>query len=199
MSLLRIYPAVDDGEGRGYNDGRLDDDTVQTFTDAGSIARELQAAGIRFERWHAGATLPADAPAEAILSAYQAQVDALKSEHGFVTADVVSLGPTHPDRQALRQKFLSEHTHSDFEVRFFVAGQGLFYIHHEDRVYAVLCQQNDLISVPAGTRHWFDMGPQPSFTCIRLFNDPAGWVAEYTGSTIADYYPKFDQFSAVAA
>ena len=199
MSLLRIYPAVDAGAGGGYSDGRFADDTVRTFSDADSIARELQAAGIRFERWHAGAAVPADAPAEAILGAYQKQVDALKSEYGFVTADVISLGPSHPDRQALRQKFLSEHTHCDFEVRFFVAGQGLFYIHHDDRVYAVLCQQDDLISVPAGTRHWFDMGPQPSFTCIRLFNDPAGWVAEYTGSAIADYYPKFDQFVSVAA
>jgi len=200
MSLLKIYPAVSADEGSGYNVDTFDsDDRVRTFVDADIIARELQAIGVQFERWQTGADLSADASTDAILTAYHEQVEALKHEHGFVTADVVSLGPTHPDRQALRQKFLSEHTHSDFEVRFFVAGQGLFYIHHDDSVYAILCQQGDLISVPAGMRHWFDMGPQSSFTCIRLFNDPAGWVAEYTGSTIADHYPKFDQFMSVAA
>ena len=197
MSLLKIYPLPASGTTAG--DNTVTGDQVQTFSAGSAITMELQAIGVRFERWQAGAELLPDAPADDILAAYQEQVEALKSEYSFATADVISLGPTHPDRQALRQKFLSEHTHSDFEVRFFVAGQGLFYIHHQDRVYAILCQQGDLISVPAGARHWFDMGEQPSFTCIRLFTDPAGWVAEYTGSPIADQFPRLDQFMSAAA
>ena len=89
----------------------------------------------------------------------------------------------------LRAKFLAEHTHADDEVRFFVAGSGLFVLHAEGRVYAALCEQDDLISVPAGIRHWFDMGSSPAFTCIRLFNDPAGWVARFTGDDIATRFP----------
>jgi 1,2-dihydroxy-3-keto-5-methylthiopentene dioxygenase len=97
--------------------------------------------------------------------------------------------PEHPDKEAFRQKFLAEHMHGEDEVRFFVRGQGLFIIHHGDRVYTMLCEKDDLISVPAGTKHWFDMGPNPRFTAIRLFNNPEGWVAKFTGDEIAKNFP----------
>jgi len=68
----------------------------------------------------------------------------------------------------------------------------MFYLHLGDNVFQVLCCRNDLISVPANTPHWFDMGPEPDFTAIRLFNNPDGWVANYTCDDIADRFPKFD-------
>ena len=111
-------------------------------------------------------------------------------ENGFQSVDVVSLNPDHPDKAVLRAKFLNEHTHSEFEVRFFVEGQGLFYLHLGDQVYTVLCEQGDLISVPAGATHWFDMGANPHFKAIRLFTNPEGWVANFTGSDIANRFPK---------
>lgn len=131
---------------------------------------------------------------EEVLAAYGESVDRLKQEYGFQSADVVALTAEHPDRQALRAKFLDEHTHSDFEVRFFVEGRGLFYIHRGDRVYGVMCEQGDLISVPADMPHWFDMGEAPSFKCIRLFTTPEGWVAQYTGDRIAERFPRFEAF-----
>jgi 1,2-dihydroxy-3-keto-5-methylthiopentene dioxygenase len=100
--------------------------------------------------------------------------------------------PDHPERQALRQKFLAEHTHSEDEVRFFVEGCGLFCLHIGDEVLQVLCERNDWLAVPAGTRHWFDMGPAPHFCALRFFNDPAGWVADFTGDPIAERYPRLD-------
>ena len=60
------------------------------------------------------------------------------------------------------------------------------------KVYGIECHQGDLIRVPAGTPHWFDMGPAPHFRAIRLFTNPAGWVANYTGSTIAASFPRMD-------
>ena len=81
-------------------------------------------------------------------------------------------------------------------LRFFVDGQGLFYVHPDDKVYLVLCEQGDLISVPAHTRHWFDMGENPSLKAIRLFTTPEGWVAHFTGSDIARRFPKLEQFVA---
>jgi len=191
MSVLTIYPADWSAAQAG--------DQPASYSDAAVITDRLRAIGVQFEVWQAAAELAADATQEDILAAYRAQVDALKQQHGFVNADVVSLGPDHPERQALRQKFISEHTHSDFEVRFFVAGQGLFYLHCGDQVYGLLCNQGDLISVPAGTKHWFDMGERPSFTCIRLFSDPEGWVADYTGSPIARQFPLLEQFVSAAA
>ena len=80
----------------------------------------------------------------------------------------------------MREKFLFEHTHSEDEVRFFVKGQGLFCLHIGTKIYQVLCQKGDLISVPTLTPHWFDMGSDPEFTAIRLFNNTEGWVAKST-------------------
>lgn len=165
--------------------------------DPAEIRRLLAEQGIRFEQWQTR-DLPDDASQEAILEAYREEVAALKAECGFQTADVVSLNPDNPQKDAFRQKFLDEHVHSEDEVRFFVRGQGLFYLHFQEQVYAVLCQKNDLISVPDGTRHWFDMGPQPRFTCIRLFNNPEGWVADFTGEDIARQLPRYEQLAGVA-
>jgi 1,2-dihydroxy-3-keto-5-methylthiopentene dioxygenase len=103
--------------------------------------------------------------------------------------DAIRLTPDHPDREALRKKFLAEHTHSEDEVRFFVEGQGLFCLHIGREVLQVLCQAEDWIRVPAGTRHWFDMGAEPHFTAIRFFDNPQGWVAQFTGDPIAQSFP----------
>ncbi|MGA7802687.1 MAG: acireductone dioxygenase [Gammaproteobacteria bacterium] len=169
---------------------------VSTVTDLESIVRELQGIGVRFERWAADRELDELTTQDEVIDAYNEQVDRLMQEYGFETVDVVSVRPDHPDRESLRKKFLDEHTHADYEVRFFVDGQGLFYLRAGDRVYAVLCEKGDLISVPANTRHWFDMGEHPSFKCIRLFTTPDGWVADFTGSDIARQLPDFDQFVA---
>ncbi|MGF2688334.1 1,2-dihydroxy-3-keto-5-methylthiopentene dioxygenase [Marinobacter sp. DUT-3] len=170
----------------------------QTVTeDASEIQRLLGEKGIRFEQWPTR-DLPEDAAQDAILEAYQTEVAALKQECGFQTADVISLNPDNPQKDTLRQKFLDEHVHSEDEVRFFVRGQGLFYLHLDDQVFAVLCQKNDLISVPDGTRHWFDMGPEPRFTCIRLFSNPEGWVANFTGEDIASRLPRYEKLAGVA-
>ena len=157
-----------------------------------AIRRELGAVGIRFERWEARQPLKPGASQAEILEAYHDSVERLKQERGFKTADVLSMVPDHPDKAALRNKFLNEHTHSEDEVRFFVEGQGLFTIHKAGRVFNVLCEKGDLIGVPDGTPHWFDMGPQPRFTAIRLFTNTEGWVAHYTGSDIASRFPRFE-------
>ncbi len=105
---------------------------------------------------------------------------------------MISLYPEHPDKDALRKKFLDEHSHSEDEVRFFVDGQGLFALHIADKVYAVLCEGGDLISVPASTTHWFDMGPNPNFKVIRVFDNEKGWVANFTGSDIASKFARLE-------
>lgn len=178
MSRLTIYPDTDTH-------------ATEIVTDGAEIGRRLAAIGVRFERWEAARALADDASQDDVLAAYRSQVDALMDEYDFKSVDVVSLNPNHPDKAALRAKFLDEHTHSDFEVRFFVDGKGLFYIHTGGKVYGVLCEKGDLISVPANTPHWFDMGENPHFKCIRLFTTPEGWVAQFTGDRIAAGYPQF--------
>jgi len=160
------------------------------------IATQLEAIGVRFERWLADYEFAVDAEPQVVLEAYQASIDKLKQEYGFQSVDVISLKADHPNKDELRRKFLAEHIHTDFEVRFFVEGCGLFYLHVEDKVYAVLCEQGDLISVPANTTHWFDMGEHPDFKCIRLFTTEDGWVAEFTGNPLAERFPTLDQYLA---
>ena len=150
------------------------------------IASTLREIGVRFERWLTRET------GDDVLAAYAQEIDLLKSEGGYQTVDVVSVVPDHPDRATMRTKFLSEHTHAEDEVRFFVGGEGLFTLHHGGRVFDVLCTAGDLMSVPAGMKHWFDMGAAPRFTAIRLFVNPDGWVAAFTGDDISDRFPRHE-------
>ena len=180
MSRLRIFTETD-----AVN-------PVETFDQHELIRERLGEAGIRFERWEAAEAIVPGDPPEKVIRAYQADIDRLREQEGYQSVDVISLSPEHPDKDALRKKFLEEHTHSEDEVRFFVAGSGLFTLHVGNRIYEVLCTAGDLIGVPDGTPHWFDMGPRPSFVAIRLFTNASGWVANFTGSAIARNYPRFE-------
>jgi len=162
---------------------------VSHTENAQEITLQLKAVGIEFNRWQAKYAIGDSMSNEEILNAYQDDINEFVRCGGYQTVDVVSMNPHHPDKKALREKFLSEHRHSEDEIRFFVRGQGLFTLHINAKVYAVLCCKDDLISVPAGTPHWFDMGEHPQFTAIRFFNNPEGWIAKYTDSPIAQNFP----------
>lgn len=165
---------------------------LKVLTHGEDIAATLAEVGVRFERWEASAPVAAGASPEAVIAAYRPQIDRLMNERGYVTVDVISLDSSHPQKAELRAKFLDEHRHAEDEVRFFVAGRGLFTLHIGGCVFAVLCEKNDLISVPAGTPHWFDMGENPHFVAIRLFNNAEGWVAQFTGESIASCFPRLE-------
>lgn len=180
-----------------YNDDRAGE--RQSFTSFEQIAEELHDIGVQFEQWETVQPIEASADQEQVLSAYADAIDKLNAEYGFQSVDVIGLAPDHPDKAALRKKFLAEHTHDDFEVRFFVQGSGLFYLHVDNKVYVVLCEQGDLISVPANTTHWFDMGENPDFQCIRFFTTADGWEASYTGNDIAQLFPSYDEFISSVA
>ena len=165
---------------------------LQKSSNPKDITRLLGLAGVRFEQWQAGADIAAGDSQDKVLKAYDKDISRLVNEEGYQTVDVISIRADNPDKEALRQKFLSEHTHSEDEVRFFVEGKGLFSLHIGEKVYEVLCEKGDLISVPANTPHWFDMGPEPHLVAIRFFNNQEGWVAHYTGSEIADQFSRLN-------
>lgn len=183
MSLLVIHPAAP---------GPADAPDPLRSADPAVITAELGARGIGFERWPARQALAAGADTAAILAAYAPEIARVQARGTYPTVDAIRLTPDHPDRAALRQKFLAEHTHSEDEVRFFVEGRGLFCLHLGEEVLQLLCEQDDWIAVPAGTRHWFDMGPEPRFCALRFFENPEGWVAQFSGDPIADRFPLLD-------
>lgn len=179
MSRLRIFA----------NDAP---ETPLLVTEEGErIASELAAIGVTFERWQAAHPVEPGASQEEVLAAYRTDVDRLVAERGFTSVDVISIAPDHPDRDEIRRKFLDEHYHREDEVRFFVAGSGLFTLHVNGKVYEVECVKDDLIAVPDGTTHWFDMGAKPNFVAIRFFQQPDGWIGYFTGTDIAQRFPRY--------
>ncbi|OGG95074.1 MAG: hypothetical protein A2508_08615 [Candidatus Lambdaproteobacteria bacterium RIFOXYD12_FULL_49_8] len=166
-------------------------DQNQKITDAEQITRILASRGLTFSRWEAKALLTNDDSPETILAAYQHEVKPFMEKHGFLAADVINVHPETPNLEAIRHKFLQEHVHTEDEVRFFVDGQGEFWLHFADGVVAsLMCYRNDFIAIPANTKHWFDLAPAYHCKAIRIFTNPEGWVAQYTGSEIEKRYFK---------
>lgn len=164
-------------------------DQNRTLTDAGEIRQFLAPFGICYENWDVDGRIGSDATNEQILEAYKPEIERLKVAGGYVTADVINVNPQTPNLDAMLQKFNKEHTHSEDEVRFTVRGRGVFHIHPEGGpVFAVEVGSGDLINVPRGTKHWFDLCSDRTIRCIRLFQDMSGWTPQYTGSDIATGY-----------
>lgn len=151
-------------------------------SDAG-VSAFLADYGIEFERVPPRASAPADAPADVILAAYADKIDALKARGGYVTADVIDVKPDTPGLDAMLKRFSSEHWHDEDEVRYIVAGRGVFHVHPVGgAVFAIEVTTGDLIRVPRGTHHWFDLCEDRRIRAIRLFQDPTGWTPHYTES-----------------
>lgn len=175
---------------------------IQT-SDRALIAAELSTIGVAYSNYPVRDDVAHTATQDEVIAAYQPLVDQLVAEHGYSLIDVAQLH-TGDDSEsqavaaAARQKFLAEHTHDEEEIRFFSAGSGVFYLHVNERVLAMLCTEGDLLSVPALTTHWFDMGTTPDFTAIRFFHEDDGWIGSFTGNDIATRFASFDELAAVA-
>ncbi|GFG75794.1 1,2-dihydroxy-3-keto-5-methylthiopentene dioxygenase [Mycobacterium botniense] len=182
-------------------DGAAADVRLRTDNPA-EIETELAGRGIRFDRWPAQPGRTATASAAEILDAYGDRISALNAGGRYRVIDVARLHPDDQDpgwaatAKAARDTFRSEHRHAEDEVRFFAAGRGCFYLHLPGEVVAVVCEEGDLLSVPAATRHWFDMGERPDFVAIRFFEQQGGWIGDFTGDPIATRFPTLDELVA---
>jgi 1,2-dihydroxy-3-keto-5-methylthiopentene dioxygenase len=152
---------------------------------ADDVRAFLGSYGIDYERAVPARPVGPDAPAAELLEAYKDKIDELKAQGGYVTADVIDVFPHTPNLDAMLNKFSSEHWHDEDEVRFIVEGRGLFHIHPQDgAVFAIEVEAGDLIRVPRGTHHWFDLCADRRIRAIRLFQDPSGWTPHYTQSGV---------------
>jgi 1,2-dihydroxy-3-keto-5-methylthiopentene dioxygenase len=165
-------------------------DKGESIRDARLIANYLNKRGLFFEQWECDVNFEDNATQEDILKAYSKDLEPFMKNGGYQTADVISINSRTDNYEAIRNKFLAEHRHTEDEIRFFVDGEGLFWFNLDgDEIFNVLCQKGDLISVPAGTKHWFDAGDvNPFVTAIRIFIDMSGWVPHYTSSEIEKRY-----------
>jgi 1,2-dihydroxy-3-keto-5-methylthiopentene dioxygenase len=155
------------------------------LTNEHEVRECLRSYGIDYERWTPAHEVDAAASADEVLRAYAKEIDELKGRGGYVTADVIDVTPETPGLDQMLAKFDREHWHDEDEVRFVIAGHGVFYIHGEDsRVIAIEVEPGDLIRVPRGTRHWFTLCADRRIRAIRLFQDVSGWTPHYTNSGV---------------
>ena len=166
-------------------------DENRTIHDAQEITDYLAVLGIDYERWNPSKETAPNAPVEEILAAYADEIEKLKARGGYVTADVIDVNPQTPGLEVMLAKFNREHWHDEDEVRFIIHGRGLFHIRpREGQVAAIEVEAGDLIRVPRGTHHWFNLCSNREIRAIRLFQDPAGWAPNYTESGAdAGYQP----------
>jgi 1,2-dihydroxy-3-keto-5-methylthiopentene dioxygenase len=158
-------------------------DTDQKVDNETAIRTELAALGIDYEKWSLD-RVGAEASADEVLSAYSDEIERMKRRGGYVTADVIDVNPATPNLDAMLAKFDKEHTHSEDEVRFILAGRGIFFLNINGRVASVEVGQGDLLRVPRGTTHWFMLCEDRRIRAIRWFQDTTGWTPHYTGSGV---------------
>ena len=161
------------------------------LTDPVAIAGRLAEISIDYEKWENIREVSPDATDQEILEAFSDEIERLKTAGGYVTADVINVVSTTPGLEEMLNKFNKEHWHDEDEVRFIVKGHGLFHIAPKDSdVVSIEMEAGDLIRVPRGTLHWFDLCGDRTVRAIRLFQDMSGWTPHYTGSGVdAGYEP----------
>ncbi len=163
-------------------------DENKTFTEEEPIRSCLKTYGVDYERWTTAHDVAVDASTQFILNAYANEINDLKTRGGYVTADVIDVTPETPGLEAMLAKFDREHWHDEDEVRFVISGHGLFHIHGDNGVVAIQVEAGDLIRVPRGTKHWFNLCGDRRIRAIRLFQDVSGWTPHYTESEVDQNY-----------
>ena len=164
-------------------------DLSQFTTDSAAVKEHLAQLGIGYERWDTGHDLSDTAPAATILESYATEIERLKESGRYLAADVIDIMPDTPNLQPMLDKFSREHWHDEDEVRFIIAGHGIFHINPKTSpVVAIEVEQGDLLRVPAGTLHWFDLCQDRRIRAMRLFQDPSGWTPRYTESGVDKGY-----------
>jgi len=155
----------------------------RTLTDPEAVRGFLAEHGIDYERAGSAPGLTSESTAAEVLAAWAPKVNELKARGGYVVADVIDVKPETPNLDAMLKRFSSEHWHDEDEVRLIVEGRGLFHIHPPGKpVFALEVEAGDLIRVPRGTHHWFDLCGEKRIRAIRLFQDQSGWTPHYTES-----------------
>jgi 1,2-dihydroxy-3-keto-5-methylthiopentene dioxygenase len=158
---------------------------ARTIRDPEAIREYLASIDIQYKNWKPSCTVSPDASADEVLRAFAEPIEELKKQGGYVTADVIDVNPNTPNLDTMLAKFSKEHWHDEDEVRYIVEGRGLFHIHPPGKpVVAIEVEAGDLIRVPRGTHHWFDLCGDRRIRAIRLFQDTAGWTPHYTGTGV---------------
>ncbi|NJL65186.1 MAG: cupin domain-containing protein [Methylacidiphilales bacterium] len=162
-------------------------------TNLEEIVRELAPLGIQLNYWAISDNQElqdllakdslTDAEKETVLQGLDNYFEQLKQNAGYTSRDLIALHPGIPNLDAMLTKFDKVHTHADDEVRYIVAGEGIFgFVRPDGSQVELTVQPQEYINVPAGTEHWFYLTSAKRIKAVRYFIGTDGWVPEYTGT-----------------
>jgi len=83
-------------------------DEKRTLSEFDEVRAQLASMGIDYERWKPAHEVAAGASAAEILAAYAPEIERLKAQGGYVTADVIDVTPQTPGLDAMLNRFNSD-------------------------------------------------------------------------------------------
>jgi 1,2-dihydroxy-3-keto-5-methylthiopentene dioxygenase len=172
---------------------RLEDDT--TYTQINDIQRELAPLNIEINSWQIKSDpklsellaidILSDAEKEYVLQGLDKYFQELAKTAGYKERDLIVLHSNVPNLDAMLSKFDRTHTHADPEVRYIIAGEGIFgFVRPDGSQVELTVQPEDYINVPSGVEHWFYLTSSRQIKAVRYFTNTEGWVPEYTDTEI---------------
>nr|WP_256837197.1 acireductone dioxygenase [Pseudomonas oleovorans] len=135
---------------------------------ADDIASTLAAAGIDYRQVELPAALRPGCELAEFDAAYGLWLQAFMGKEGYVQQELFNLQRNHPQKLELRARHLDEQSQSTASAWLFLGGFAQLSLHLDDHVYMLQGEKGDLLSLPAGTRYWFDLGEEPHALVVRL-------------------------------
>ncbi|MDR2306731.1 MAG: hypothetical protein LBE53_05990 [Paucimonas sp.] len=161
----------------------------KVLTHHDDIVATLAEHGVRLQRWASGVRLRPGCVQDEVLDACRVPLDRLMSEHGASAFTVFSRDGVDP----IQADLSDEHVHDGDEVFAVISGRGQVSLRFDGVVFAVVCEKDDVLVIPAGTRRWVDLGDNPFCLAVRLFGSEQGKTPRFTGDRACRQFPGIDE------
>ncbi|MGL6340611.1 MAG: 1,2-dihydroxy-3-keto-5-methylthiopentene dioxygenase [Waterburya sp.] len=124
-----------------------------------------------------------DCEKEQVLQKLEVYFQQLRQAENYQSCDLIVLHSKIQHLDALLSKFEKSHIHADDEVRYIIAGEGVFgFVRPDGSQIELKVQPEDYINVPKGIEHWFYLTQLRQIKAVRYFINTEGWMPEYTGT-----------------
>lgn len=123
---------------------------------------------------------------EAILTSLDERLERLRILEPLVSRDLLNLHPEAPGTAEHLRRFSGFHTHDDDEGRYVVSGECRFgFVLPGGPQLRLTLHPGDVLRIPAGTEHWFQLTALGQLKAVRLFSHVDDWVTTASTRPIA--------------
>ncbi|MFT0624889.1 acireductone dioxygenase [Ectopseudomonas guguanensis] len=157
---------------------------------AADIASTLAAVGLDYRQVELPAALRPGCEQAEFDQAYGLWLQAFMGNEGHVQQELFNLQRNHPQKLELRARYLDEQVQASTCAWLFIGGFAQLSVHLDGYVYRLQGERGDLLTLAAGTRHWFDLGEEPHALVLRLSQSEE--TPERTGDDIASRFPRLE-------